>query len=90
MPADHHETIARFLCSCRELMRLTGQHGWVDGDTLTFEVIEDRPEAAIVAVSFVEVVTEEGASDKADRLVRSGRLRLHFDAAGEVVRCELV
>jgi hypothetical protein len=89
MPADHHETIARFLCSCRELMRLTGQHGWVDGDTLTFEVIEDLPEAAIVAVSFVEVVTEQGSSEKAERLVRSGRLRLHFDAAGDVVRCEL-
>jgi hypothetical protein len=89
MPSDHHETIARFLCSCRELMRLTGQHGWVDGDTLTFEVIEDRPEAAIVAVSFVEVVTEAGSGAQAERLVRSGRLRLHFDEAGEVVRCEL-
>jgi hypothetical protein len=42
-----------------------------------------------VAVSFVEVVTEQGSSEKAERLVRSGRLRLHFDAAGDVVRCEL-
>ncbi|QKT03084.1 hypothetical protein HUS23_04315 [Ectothiorhodospiraceae bacterium 2226] len=62
------------------LAGLTTQNGWVDADTLRFEVLAREGDGALVAVYFDELVME-GAGCLAARVPCYGRVRL----AGQTV-----
>lgn len=72
-----------YLLSCRELSQLCSQNGWIDNDTLEYEVLSDSPEAVVANVCFEEVIME-GAGCIADRISRYGKVRARLNENGEV------
>jgi hypothetical protein len=72
-----------FLRTSPALQTLTSQNGWIDNDSLRYEVAELRGAEVTVNVWFTEVLVE-GAGCIADRRSRYGRLRLTLDQAGDV------
>ena len=81
--------IEKYLATCRELTQLCTQNGWIDNDTLRFEVDQQSPAQVTGAVSFEEVVME-GSGCVATRVSCHGRVRLRLDEAGEVKGLELL
>lgn len=72
-----------YLLSCRELSGLCAQNGWIDNDTLEYEVLDASPEAVVADVRFEEVIME-GAGCIADRISRYGKVRARLNENGEV------
>ncbi len=83
MKMEREQTIRDYLLNCRELNRLCRQNGWIDNETLHFEIANSNTEEATVAVWFTEIIME-GAGRMADRLERFGKLRLQFDSKGAI------
>ena len=81
--------IRDYLSQCRELNQLCSQSGWIDNDTLQFDVEWCDGAETRVAVHFTEVIME-GAGCVADRKERFGKLIITFDPAGAVHSCRLV
>lgn len=79
--------VAAYLRRCRELVALCRENGWIDDDTVDWEVKARGPGSVDVAVSFDEV-TVKGAGCEARRLPCFGYLRLWLDEEGGVVRAE--
>ncbi len=80
------EAIAAYLRRCRELARFCTQNGWIDNDSLAFEVrpLAGAPPGEVeVAVKFTEVVMK-GAGCEGRRVPCFAVLSLVIDAAGEV------
>ena len=72
-----------YLARCRELNALCSQNGWIDNDTLAYEILErDGPDWTL-KVTFEEVVME-GSGCVAARVPCYGRVRVRLDDAGEV------
>lgn len=72
-----------YLLSCRELAQLCTQNGWIDNDTLRYEVVHESPEAMVAEVRFEEVIME-GAGCIADRVACYGKVRARLNERGEV------
>lgn len=90
MGVTSYQDIREYLQGCRELNRLCGQDGWIDNDSLRFEVLDESPDARLlVAVSFEEIIME-GAGCVAGRLQRCGRMRLRLDPTGRVESGEVI
>ncbi len=82
-----HEAIRQYLISCRELNSFCSQNGWIENESLVFEVQAIEERSAVVAVRFTEVIME-GSGCVADRIACFGKLRLFFDEAGKVTAAE--
>lgn len=76
--------IAAYLARCRELAGFCWQNGWIDNDSIEFDIQENAGRQVVVAVKFTEVIMK-GAGCEARRMPRFARLRLTLDARGEVV-----
>lgn len=78
-----HERIGEWLRECRELAEFCTQNGWIDNDSLEFDVrcLGDDVE---VAVKFSEVVMK-GAGCEGRRIPCFARLRLRLGRSGEVL-----
>lgn len=77
--------IAAYLACCRELAGFCAHNGWIDNDSIEFEIQAGAtPGILVVAVKFTEVIMK-GAGCEARRLPRFARLRLGLDARGDVV-----
>ncbi len=86
--SDLYRLVLDCLSRCRELAGLCGQNGWIDNDTLQFEIEHCDGTEARVAVRFTEVIME-GAGCVADRRERFGKLILEFDRDGTIRRCRV-
>jgi hypothetical protein len=64
-----------------QLAGLCTQNGWIDNDTLVYEVLADQPGRLLLAVQFEEIVME-GAGCVADRKACYGRVEVIVTAAG--------
>lgn len=83
------QAIRDFLERCSELAKLCTQNGWVDNDTLTFEVRSFNVDEAIVTVFFDEVI-KEGSGSPVDRVACFGKLRVLRDGEGAFVAAEII
>ncbi len=81
--------IERYLMSCRELTAFCSQNGWIDPDSLYYEIIEQSDQHVIALVQFEEVLTQ-GAGAAAARVACQGHLRLTLDRYGQVSHAELL
>lgn len=78
-----------YLLSCRELSQLCAQNGWIDNDTLEYEVLDVSPEAVVANARFEEVIME-GAGCIADRISRYGQVRARLNGNGEVENLKIL
>jgi len=83
---DNH--ISAWLSACRELSALTRENGWVDDESLCWEIKRTACDFIDVAVSFEEVVVKP-AGCEGERVPCFGYLRLWLDGEGEIVRAEV-
>lgn len=78
MPPD---PVLDLLRRAPQLAGLCTQNGWIDNDTLVYEVLEDRPGRLLLAVQLEEIVME-GAGCVADRKPCYGRVEVIVTADG--------
>jgi hypothetical protein len=81
--------IEAYLKSSRELSKLCSQNGWIDNETLRYELMEQDNTHAIVNVTFDEVIME-GSGCVADRISCYGKMRLTLDNNGRVEKSEFI
>ena len=78
------DKIEDYLRRCRELSTFCYENGWIDNDTLRWEVVRRTAESLEVSVTFNEVTTQGGGC-VARHIERFGRVRLQLNSAGEVI-----
>lgn len=78
VPAD---PVAELLVRAPQLAVLCTQNGWIDDDTLVYEVLERRPGRLLLAVQFEEIIME-GSGCVADRKPCYGRVEVILTADG--------
>lgn len=78
------ETIDRWLKSNTLISDFCSQNGWIDNDTLRYEVRDRDDRALRVNVYFTEVIME-GSGCVADRVERFGQVELEVDDQDKVV-----
>lgn len=83
------QNIERYLLSCRELTAFCSSNGWIDNQSLNYEIIEQNDHQVIAFVQFEEILME-GSGCIAGRIPCQGRLRLTLDRYGQVDRAELL
>lgn len=83
------QAIRDYLERCSELAKLCTQNGWVDNESLTFEVRSFNVDEAIVTVFFDEVI-KQGAGSPVDRVACFGKLRVLRDGEGMFVAAEII
>jgi hypothetical protein len=82
------EAIQHYLATCRQLSQFCTQNGWIDDESVTYEVEAVDASSALVAVRFTEVIME-GSGCVADRIACFGKLRLFFDETGTIRASEI-
>lgn len=83
------QNIERYLLSCRELTAFCTNDGWIDKQSLNYEIIEQNDHHVIAFVQFEEILME-GSDCIAGRIPCQGRLRLTLDRYGQVDHAELL
>lgn len=83
------DPVAQWLAVTPLLARLCTQNGWVDADSLRYEVRERDDQRVLLNVCFSEIVME-GAGCVADRIECFGQIELMLDHAGGVAGARLV
>lgn len=91
MPATHPrgDRITQWLRSTPLVTEFCTQNGWVDDDTMRYEVRGEDGRGVRINVYFTEVVME-GSGCVADRVDCFGQLALQFDGRGEIVEGRVV
>ena len=82
------QAIRDYLERSTHLAKLCSQNGWVDNESLTFEVRSFSHDEAVVTVYFDEVI--EAAGRAADRVACFGKLRVLRDGEGVFVTAEII
>lgn len=82
------DPICDLLTTVPELAELCTQNGWIDNDTLAYEIIAENASEVLLAVTFEEVVME-GAGCIADRKPCYGRVKLIRRENGDITRFEI-
>jgi len=83
------QNIERYLMSCRELTAFCSQNGWIDNNSLCYEIIEQNDRCVIAFVQFEEILME-GSGCVAGRIPCQGRLCLTLDHYGQVSHAKLL
>ena len=86
---DLMRDIERYLLSCRELTAFCSQNGWIDKESLYYEIIEQNDQQIVALVQFDEILMQESGS-AACRVPCQGHLRLTLDRYGQVTQAELL
>ncbi|BCX80839.1 hypothetical protein MIT9_P0415 [Methylomarinovum caldicuralii] len=84
---DLYRLVDRFLRTWPGLNLFCTQNGWIDNDTLCFEIEQVNGKEVIVTVSFEEILME-GSGCVAGREPCFGRLRLRLNQEGAVSSAE--
>jgi hypothetical protein len=82
------KSLLDFFAATPRLAELCTQNGWPDPNSLKVSVIENKPDEALCAVSFDEVVME-GSGCEAGRVPCWGKIRLRFTPEGNVAVTEI-
>jgi len=83
------QNIERYLLSCRELTAFCSQNGWIDNQSMNYEIIEQNDRHVIAFVQFEEILMK-GSACVAERLPCQGRLYLTLDHYGQVSHASLL
>jgi len=83
------QNIERYLLSCRELTAFCSHNGWIDNQSMNYDIIEQNDHHVIAFVQFEEILME-GSGCIAGRIPCQGRLRLTLDRYGQVKHAELL
>ena len=83
------QNIERYLLSCRELTAFCSHNGWIDNQSMNYDIIEQNDHHVIAFVQFEEILME-GSGCVAGRIPSQGRLRLTLDRYGQVKHAELL
>ena len=78
------ESIDRWMKTNTLISRFCSQNGWIDNDTLRYEVRGRDDRHLRVNVYFTEIVME-GSGCVADRVERFGQVELEIDDHGKVI-----
>jgi len=81
--------IKEFLETCRELSQLTTQNGWIDNDSLKFNLLTQNEDNLLVEVYFDEIIME-GSGCVAGKVNCYGRVRLLLGQNGEIVGIDIL
>jgi len=81
--------IERYLMSCRELAAFCSQNGWIDNNSLRYEIIEQNDHCVIAFVQFEEILMD-GSGCAGRRIPYQGRLCLTLDHYGQVSHAKLL
>jgi len=81
--------IEQYLMSCRELTAFCSQNGWIDNDTLSYEILEENDHQIVAFVQFEEILME-GSGCISGRIPCQGKLCLTLDHYGQVSQAELL
>lgn len=76
--------IQELLASARELSALCSQNGWIDTDTLVYEIKQKTADSLILSVNFEEILME-GSGCVADRVRCYGQVELSLDDGQQAV-----
>ncbi len=82
--AKNMDQIEAYLRRCRELSAFCYENGWIDNETLRWEVVKHTTAELEISVTFDEITTQGGGC-VARHIERFGRLRLQLNSAGEVL-----
>lgn len=82
------KSLTDFFATTPKLAELCSQNGWPDPDSLKVSVIENKPDEALCAVSFDEVVME-GSGCEAGRVGCWGKIRVKLNPQGEPIAAEI-
>ena len=83
------DTLLEYLNFVPEIAELCTQNGWIDNETIRYDIIEKHGEQLLLAVEFEEIIME-GAGCEADRKPCYGRVRLTRDADGSFRDLEIL
>lgn len=83
------QNVERYLLSCRELTAFCSHNGWIDNQSLSYDIIEQNDHHVIAFVQFEEILME-GSGRIAGRIPCQGRLCLTLDRYGQVNHAELL
>ncbi len=75
--------IQDYLSTCREINQFCTQNGWIDGSTITFEILEQNQNAVTISIVFIEIIMG-GAGCVENRVSCFGQLKLLLDTQGGV------
>lgn len=87
--ASLEQAVRRFLLAWPGLNGFCTQNGWIDDDTLWFEIQSKKGSELTVAVKFTEILTE-GSGCVADRRECFGKLRLGLSEDGKILKAEVI
>ena len=76
-----HDPLLEYLMGAPELPKLCTQNGWIDNETLRYEILAQQGRQLLLAVEFDEVIME-GSGCVADRKPCYGRIRILQDDKG--------
>ena len=76
--------IKTYLKSCRELACFCSQDGWIDNESLHFNIMQESATEIILEVEFNEV-TIEASGQPAGKISCCGQLHLYLDTNGRVI-----
>ncbi len=81
------DNIAEFLRETPKLSAYCSQNGWIDDDSIRYEIIGCEESEVLIYVTFLESIMEGGGC-QADIKSCYGRLRLKLDANGKVMSAQ--
>ncbi len=81
--------IKYFLETCRELTQLTTQNGWIDNDSLKFDIISKNKDNLLVAVNFDEIIME-GSGCVAGKVACYGQVKLLLNQDEQVIGVKII
>jgi len=59
-----HKEIRRYLLSCRALALFCSQNGWIDDDSISFELLAENGDEVRIAVGFDEVIMKGAGRER--------------------------
>ncbi len=83
------DTLLEYLKIAPEIAELCTQIGWIDNETIRYDIIERRGDQLLLAVEFEEIIME-GAGCVADRKPCYGRVRVSRDSDGSFQYLKLI
>ncbi|MGB5340233.1 MAG: hypothetical protein WBO06_14205 [Gammaproteobacteria bacterium] len=78
-----------YLKSCHELTRFCSQNGWIDTESLRYNVIWETVNEVCIDVVFDELLME-GGGDLAVKMSCRGQMRLLLDYRGSIIQAEIL
>ncbi len=81
--------IEKYLHTCPELSAFCTQNGWIDNETLQFDVLEQNDRSLVASVTFEEVIVK-AAGCVGTRMPCYGRVRIRLAENSDVVSLEVL